>query len=409
MRCDETSKIVQRASDILGKNPDGNRSIKARDSGAAHIDCLNLSNDEDTRAVAPLIEVLCSKPVKYAFDHYDKHNQTAVKEQQQYKRVRFLLVAPLSMALALGLLLLIVPQGAVSLWLTAYCNQSNEFTRQLCKLEPETIAWLGPLLLVNVLLALTPVLALFLRPRRHHDKWKMARGTAESMRRELFRRIFRQPAQASDTDVPLELLKLEHFRRWQIELQIEYLRSRGQEQLRATRIADWTQISVLVLLTLWVLGSLLLNFAGTTEQGPVTWSLFRWLVPYWHDASAVLLNYESAGIDRKLFAGGVFLGLMAAAMTFYVTIDGSVRNAARYEQQRQNFEKLNADLDQVRKIAGGANLNEDTKKKANAEVEKFMDRVHSIMALELADWVRLHDLEQGREEESRLASTSALV
>lgn len=83
----------------------------------------------------------------------------------------------------------------------------------------------------------------------------------------------------------------------------------------------------------------------------------------------------------------VGLALIAAGAKLHAMLNASVRNAPRYANMRAKFSALAADIETVRAAAVRGD---------ETAVRAYMARVHSIMSIELNDWVNIAELEAGR-------------
>jgi hypothetical protein len=371
---------INSAIELIGHNPHNNRHLEAYDGGRAHVGRLK----SDPRA-APLLRILTSPPLQEVFRCYEEYDRAALKSQQRYKLVSFLLLAPLTVAVAVGLLGFGIPTAEVA--------------RGLARLgagEPEVAARLWPTWTIYVLLLLTPLLGLTIRPLKQYEVWKRSRGTAEALRRELFERVIGTPGEAGKGELSPLLLKLEYFRRYQIEIQLAYHKTRGREHEVAARGGRILQAAFVIALLIWVLVSVGASLSGLTEQGalggPQLLS-FRVL-----EITKYMQNLEIYDIDYLLLGGSVLIALLYGAVFLSITLSASLRNAPRYRIMRDNFRQLTTELDAVREAASDQN---------EAAVRAFVGRVHSVMSGELADWVRLGDLDCGKENLSQSTAQRA--
>jgi hypothetical protein len=372
---------IQRAIDVVGTNdPPDNRNLNPGLHGQKHIASLEVP------AAAPLVRVLKSPPVQTAFADYQRNDNEAVQAQNSYKRSRLVILVPLVVALAVGLFGFVTTSITIEQWLKKTGIDDN---------TARIAAHLGPLWIVTAMLFITPILSLIFRPNQLYELWMTRRGVAEAIRRELFERVLAAPAeQRTAEEISPLLLKLEYFRRYQMELQTAYHRTRGREHEHAAKMARRLIIVANALLLCWVVLSVSACMAGRTEQGGLSGpelvmnTLLRMAAP--------LQQIEILDIDFQILAATVLLAAAYAVVWLYVLLSGSVRNAARYATMRTNFEELNAEIGAVRAKA----LAND-----EAAVKAFVERVHSIMSLELADWVRLAALDHGRDGVAQEATT----
>jgi hypothetical protein len=362
--------IIDEAIRVVGRNPPTNRQLQVD----RHVERLAVHAE-----AAPLVEVLKSAAVQAVFQRYDEVDATADSEQKAYKRSQWLLLTPLGVAVTVGLLNFMIPASEIGVW----------FDRLgMSPLEAEVSVRQWSTWAIFLSLFLVPLLALGLRPFLHYELWMRARATAEGLRRELFERVMAEKSigRGSGTALPLLLLKLEYFRRYQMEIQSVFHDTRGrQHEVAANRARILRQVFILLLLV-WVLLCIGANLSGLAEQGalPVP-APVSGLVAI---ATSWLQRIEIYDFDVAALALSVGLALIYAAVLLNSFLSSSVRNAARYKIMRENFRQLNDELGAVRAAA----VQQD-----EAAVQAFVARVHSVMSLELADWVRLGDLDHGKD------------
>ena len=241
-------------------------------------------------------------------------------------------------------------------------------------------------LFVAAMLSLLSLVSVILRPAHDYQTWNEARGTAEAMRRELFERIVDAPLEKKDGELPRLTLILEYFRRYQIELQQAYFATRGQEHEWSAQVARVLECSVVAGLIVWCLADLSTAWSGTSEQGAAGWP--RAGTQHWMWASGQLQHVETTMSDFWMLGLSVGLALIAAGAKLHATLNASVRNAARYKNMRDKFKMLTDDIDTVRAAAVRGD---------ETAVRAYMKRVHSIMSIELNDWVQIAELEAGRQ------------
>src|SRR5262245_9096738 len=100
----ETEDLIAEAKGIMGHNPLRNRQLEAEDGGRKHIKRL-----EPHAEAKPLVTLLKSATVQDVFSRYEENDACAGKAQAVYKRARILLLAPLSVAVAVGLVSFMIP------------------------------------------------------------------------------------------------------------------------------------------------------------------------------------------------------------------------------------------------------------------------------------------------------------
>jgi len=176
------------------------------------------------------------------------------------------------------------------------------------------------------------------------EAWMTARARAETHRLNYFLAVVGEPAEP--LDVELELLKLEYFRRYQLDLEIAYYRKRRSGHLRSANrtltIAAWSLVVAAVA-------------TGT------------------------------AGILGALATGWAALGALAvlgaALQGFAATregVDQDRRNAERYGRTLEALQALRARLDDVRAgVAAGS----------RPVLDEYVAAVQDQISLEHREWL----------------------
>ncbi len=232
------------------------------------------------------------------------------------------------------------------------------------------------------------------RPTTHFRLWQQERAKAEAMRREVFKRVLEQRGDGGAQPFEL-LLKLEYFRRWQVELQRDYFKKRGAEHERGIRRAAFLNgLSIVIMAALGVV-LLFSATAGYDEQGmPGAWLR----LPL--DALSRLPFSEAWNWDYWLLLFGF---VTAAVLAYYVVLNSAnaaKRNAPRFATMGENFGDLlgtfnNGEWVVAKRLSDARN---GAAAGQEAALRDYVDRVHSVMSLEINDWVRLADLDLGRDE-----------
>jgi SMODS and SLOG-associating 2TM effector domain 1 len=177
------------------------------------------------------------------------------------------------------------------------------------------------------------------------EAWMSGRAYAETARLSYFSTLM-QGGDDRTSDPPLGLLKLEYFRRYQLDVQITYYTKRGHDHRQA---ADWTLM----------LGGFAVA-AGAVAAG-----------------SAGVL----AAIDQRwaaLAAVGVIGTALAAFAATREAVNQDRRNAERYGRTLSALEILRGRLDDVR--AGVLKGSQDV-------LEEYVAAVHEQLSLEHREWL----------------------
>lgn len=179
-------------------------------------------------------------------------------------------------------------------------------------------------------------------------KWMSRRAKAESHRLGLFELVTAAPKDAEEaSEVPLSLLQLEYFRRYQVDVQIAYYKGAGaKHEAVARKNLKLSSVAVFVA------------------------------------AAATGIAGVFGATANDAFATFAAVGVVAAALSAFVarreaiTQDG--RNAERYERSGEALVKLSALLDEVRDAAAADN---------RKPMEAFVAAVHEHLSVEHRQWI----------------------
>ncbi len=370
----ESAALIGKAIDAVGRNEPGNCNFFADKFEERHIDPLVCMPD-----TGRLVGILKKASVKTAVAAYDEADKSAIREQRRYNWATGVAVTPILLSVLAGLAVVVVPAKVVASAigpLAGLEGVSRENVILLWQTYAPGLVYLG--------LIAAAILGALLRPARSYLSWQQQRAKAEALRREIFRRVLEHPPASGDREgCWVLLLKLEYFRRWQVELQHEYFLKRGAEHARAVRRASLARAGTLAIFVLLAPVLLASAAGGYDEQGMPSAPVRGLLL----DGLSLLRFVETWNWDYWLLLSGT---LTAAAMVYYFVLGAQnrcKRNVPRYAIMGENFKDLLGErLDLARE---GAACGEP------GAVRKYADRVHSVMALELNDWVRLADLDLG--------------
>ncbi|MHB9074690.1 MAG: hypothetical protein ACYC6G_14335 [Desulfobaccales bacterium] len=196
------------------------------------------------------------------------------------------------------------------------------------------------------------------------EAWMSKRAFAETARLDYFDTLVRFPIPATDiSSPPIALLKLEYFRRFQLDVQRAYYRERGK---------DHKQEAVKIL-----------SLSGWAMAGAAIAT----------GAAGVL----SGAIDTR-FAALAGLGTIFTNLSSYTSMKEAVnqnrRNAERYARTLRVLEDLYKKLDEVRKAVYAAGL---------MPLFDFVEAVHEQLSLEHRQW--LSEMGEGKGAFAKLEST----
>lgn len=247
------------------------------------------------------------------------------------------------------------------------------------------------LAIIAMYLALMAPLAivLYLRKSRAYEDWFTERAQAEDLRQTIFTEILKRPMTGlGEADqIKLLQLRLEYFRRYQLEVQCNYHTERGGEHASAARFADKLLWWAVAAAALGILILLLTIPPRWMEQGPLTCfagcSWYYWFVAWLHEW------IESNWGEKISHFLGVLVGVAYGSLFIRTLLSDDTRNAKRYAQTLGNFKVLaNRYLPQARTAAAKGEV---------AAVNEFVAQVHRVMATEFTGWVVLKEQSTGNQ------------
>jgi hypothetical protein len=203
------------------------------------------------------------------------------------------------------------------------------------------------------------------------NAWMNKRAESEIARIELFNRIAHTDEASQGDELPLLPLKLEYFRRYQLDVQRRYYRGRGEQHAAALWRNNWWLTASLVITIVSVLLALLLASQMAASWGiPVPEGLIAWS------------SHFPAGLTNRIMLA---LGVMASALyglgIARSLMDLDERNASRYLTTAKNLEYLTeTSLSEAR----GAAVADQP-----AAVFAFIDRVQALISSEHQEWILL--------------------
>ncbi|HWP56385.1 MAG TPA: SLATT domain-containing protein [Candidatus Acidoferrales bacterium] len=298
--------------------------------------------DPDDHAIAParhadqlavkapaLAKILRSSAVGSTARLYQQKDAEALQAQQAFKTTAARANAAVFLTASLSALLLITAPMAIGTaglgnWLTIFLGSCGIVSGALGSM------WLFKL-----------------REGKLLERWMTARAGAETRRLKYFELVTSSPAAGPEGSIPLPLLQLEYFRRYQLEVQRVFYRRRGAEHERA---AD-------KMLTLSAVSVALASFA--TGIGGL---LGGALHPQW----------------VSLAGFGAIATAIASFASAKEAIGQDRRNMERYRRALEALENLSEKLDAVR-LAAAAGEREP--------LEQFVAAVHEQISLEHRQWL----------------------
>ena len=216
------------------------------------------------------------------------------------------------------------------------------------------------------------VCSAYLSRRQPLARWMRERARAENLRLKLFNAVVEGEAPASTGALPLLPLKLEYFRRYQLDVQRDYYRRRGLQHARAAGQTMRWQVATLALTGIAIIPAAL-GFLDAWSGGTLPAALKPVSDFAFQDAGKIMLL--AAGIVSSA------LGDLLAAQSLS-SLDQ--RNATRYSSNANNLDYLAAtDLP----VAQAAAVSGD-----ELQVRAFVDAVQGCVSSEHREWLHVRDL-----------------
>lgn len=210
------------------------------------------------------------------------------------------------------------------------------------------------------------------------DSWMQQRGVAELARAALFDTVSKAQEPSSGDELPSLPLRLEYFRRYQLDVQRRYYRGRGaQHQAAVWRNNKWLSVSVLV--------TALAGVAGTIVALQISQPYVN--LPAW--LGEFLSLFPPAELNRVILALGVVASSFYGLGTARSLMDLDERNASRFRTTSANLEYLVATGLENARSAAAAGREDD--------VLRFIERVQQQISSEHREWVILANMEQDPE------------
>ena len=314
------SEVTQHARELIGTTKEGDYTIAPT------------RHASELEAQAPaLAQVLRMSNVEVVAREYERLDSVALEAQALFQKTASRLNLAVLVTVCLCALLMVV--GLIGL--------------------PESPPFGGALLITLGVAGvisggLGAMLQHNLRQQGLFERWMKARADAETHRLRYFERVIsaEDSATAHDDRVPLGLLQLEYFRRYQLGVQTNYYLERGKQHRRAAdRTSQFSGIAV---------------FVGAVSAG----------------LSGVLA--ATAGPQLASIAA---LGVMGAAVALYATtrevISQDSRNSERYSRTYGALTILEEYLDRVRSAVASGNRD---------AFLQFVEAVHQQLSLEHRQW-----------------------
>jgi len=219
--------------------------------------------------------------------------------------------------------------------------------------------------------------ALYLSRFRPFDAWMKARARAEIARISLFNLVMDSADEALQPgEAPLLPLKLEYFRRYQLDVQRRYYAGRGAQHVRAAGLTrHWQRIS----------------FGLTGLAGAIALIAALKIVidagvplPDWvKGVNATVQLYLPSWTNKAVLAIGIVASALFGASVARSLMDLDERNASRYLTTAANLDHVRATgLEHARQQAAAG---------AADGVREFVDRVQRMVSAEHQEWILLSE------------------
>lgn len=284
---------------------------------------------------APLAEILRGTKVSSILQKYKNADEKAITAQKKYKQFSKYGVVSASSAALIGAAIL-------------FLKSSNDVTSTIYIFISKYETYL--LSIEGIAIALTALFAYLLKHNKYFDNWMRQRAKAETARVSLFEFICSvKDEKPTDSDIYLLQLKLEYFRRYQLEVQQRYYNDRGkQHEVAANKIVSWGGALTFVIV---LVGA----FSGVFNDMDIV--------------SAIALM-------------GVAIPVILSAHANLSLISQDERNAKRYANTYEHLLNLSGELDEIRNQVSNGN------KQALID---FINAVNSEVSVEHREWVSLQE------------------
>jgi hypothetical protein len=209
---------------------------------------------------------------------------------------------------------------------------------------------------------------------RLFDLWMKQRAAAEIARINLFDRIVQLDEPSAPDELPLWPLKVEYFRRYQLDVQRRYYRGRGTEHAAAIwRNNRLMRLGVLVTAAAVALGIFAGLHLAATLGMPIPQVISAW--------SEAIAGQE---LQRVLLALGVLSSSLYGLGTARSLMDLDERNASRYLVTAENLDFLaEAKLAAARQSAADDSA---------GPVLAFISDVQDLISSEHKEWLVLREI-----------------
>lgn len=317
-----------------------------------------------------LKRVLECEELKQIIDRYRGADAAAVTAQALCKRLGRIGLYAATVATLVGVLFLLPVEG----WLTG----PPRIIASAVQISGLVIAFLAARLLVL---------------KKPFNAWMQKRAEAEIARIELFNRIVCAEETIRTDEIPLLPLKLEYFRRYQLDVQQRYYGGRGKQHADALwRNNRWLRVSFLITIVVAILGFLtVIATLASLEVAGLEWHGFF---------SEMLTGLQP---NRVLLALGITASALYGLGISRSLLDLDERNASRYLTTAVNLEFLTSTRLAAARKAAASNESQ--------AVYDFVDDVQALISSEHREWILLEEAMgavQGASHPDKLGHTNLL-
>jgi len=217
--------------------------------------------------------------------------------------------------------------------------------------------------------------ALYLSRIRPFDAWMKARARAEIARISLFNLIINSPDEQPRPDETAPLpLKLEYFRRYQLDVQRRYYSGRGAQHMRAAgQTRRWQAMSI----GLTGLAGAIALIAALKIVIDLGISVPAWI----ESVNSAALHYLPSWTNKATLAIGIVASALFSASVARSLMDLDERNASRYLTTAANLDHVRAaGLAQAREQAAAGNVD---------AVREFVGQIQRMVSAEHQEWILL--------------------
>jgi hypothetical protein len=325
-----------------------------------------LSPDEHARRLPPeagaLKRVLQRPELNAIIARYLQADAAAVKGQRRYKRIGRLGLYAASIATAVGALFLM----PLETWLKGSAAASASAAQML---------GLAAAFFASRLLAMA----------KPFEQWMKNRAEAELARVALFDLVMDIAEEARPGEIALLPLKLEYFRRYQLDVQRRYYQGRGAEHAAAV----WRNNRLLRASMLITLASVTIGAVSALHLAAA------WQVPLPNQLRALSQDLAGGHTNRLLLGLGVIASALYGLGVARSLMDLDERNASRYLTNAANLAYLTkVDLPAARAAAERGSVE---------DVRAFVNNVQALITSEHREWILLSGREHDPQRLRRVA------